>query len=178
MTFSQLNEKRDSKAASARPLAPSSTRWQPQTSPWRNCGLAAGNTTQLPGLSRWLRETLGGKTRLLRVLAQTKYVLTKRQAPRPGLPPLPASSCHPGFAPSHKSRTQGIQADFNSLSPTGLGRKTYHVHALSKRHNQNQAKGNGTIHCPAVDYPMPGMLGPPFPASERMTESWPAPGSP
>lgn len=108
-----------------------------------------------------------GVKRLLRVLAQTKYVLTKRQAPRPGLPPPPASSCHPGRAPSHKSCAQGIQADFNSPSPRGLGRKIYHVHALSKRNNQNRAKGNRTIHCPAMDYPMPGMLGPPFPTSEQ-----------
>ena len=113
-----------------------------------------------------------GVKRLLRVLAQTQYVLMKRQAPHPGLPPPPASSCHPGRAPSHKSCAQGIQADFNSSSPRGLGRKIYHVHALSKRNNQNRAKGNRTIHCPAMDYPMPGMLSPPFPTSEQTKADW------
>ena len=113
-----------------------------------------------------------GVKRLLHVLAQTKYVLMKRQAPRPGLPPPPASSCHPGRAPSHKSCAQGMQADFNSSSPRGLGRKIYHVHALSKRNNQNRAKGNRTIHCPAMVYPMPGMLSPPFPTSEQTKADW------
>lgn len=169
MTFSQLNEKRYSKAALCQALAPSSTRWQPRTSPWRNCGLAAGNTTQLlkvsdgsgdPGVKHvcsvsWHRPSMCS--------AQTPG------PPRPGLPPTPHP---PGTCAIHKSRAQGIQATLiasiqqdweENLSRACTVKKTQ-SESLSKDTIRNQAKGNGTIHCPSGIIQCPDKWALPFPA--------------